>query len=131
MLLKWITLRVPPAHRAGFATAQDGWRALASVPGFRWQVAGWAVDDPDRFGALALWESRPAYDAFMAGPHDGLAAGQVGLYRDVESRLVEVGDAIACPNVERLRLSGWPLLPASVPRPELMLEPRWRVFGKA
>lgn len=129
MLLKWITLLVPPVHRAEFAAAQDGWRAVAPESGFRWQVAGWGVDDPDRFGALALWECRAAYDAFMAGPHDALAVGQAGLYRDVESCLLEVSDVIACPDAERLRLSDWALLPETAPRPELLLEPNWTVSG--
>lgn len=128
MLLKWITLQVPPRHRVAFSAAQDRWQALAAVPGFRWQVAGWTGDDPARFGALSFWDGAVAYRAFMAGPHDGLAAAQTGLYADTEVRLVECLSEIDTPCGADLRLD--PEAPGfglGVGPVELHLHPGWRV----
>lgn len=38
---------------------------------------------------FAFWDDRRSYDAFMAGPHDGIAAGQQGSFEMLAVRLFE------------------------------------------
>lgn len=72
MLLKWIVCDVAPADRAAFGEGQRQWAALAGCPGFGGQSGGWSTDG--RACIAGLWADRAAYAAFMAGPHDPIAA---------------------------------------------------------
>ncbi|WP_225847390.1 YdbC family protein [Streptomyces sp. HPF1205] len=87
MLVKWIRCGV--LDRARFDQGQRGWAALRSQPGFRGQGGGWSRAQPGVAHLFAFWDERGSYDAFMAGPHDGIAAAQEGTFEMLAVRLFE------------------------------------------
>lgn len=87
MLVKWIRCGV--LDRARFDQGQSGWTALRDQPGFRGQGGGWSRAQPGVAHLFAFWDERGAYNAFMAGPHDGLAAAQGGTFEMLAVRLFE------------------------------------------
>ncbi|MFC4035083.1 YdbC family protein [Streptomyces polygonati] len=76
MLVKWVRCGV--VDRPGFERGQRRWLALKEQPGFRGQGGGWSRAQPGVAHLFAFWDDRRSYDVFMAGPHDGIAAGQEG-----------------------------------------------------
>ena len=87
MLVKWIRCGV--VDRPGFDRGQRRWAALREQPGFRGQGGGWSRSQPGVAHLFAFWDDRRSYDAFMAGPHDGIAAGQNGSFEMLGVRLFE------------------------------------------
>jgi hypothetical protein len=87
VLVKWIRCGV--LDRAGFDRGQRGWAALRDQAGFRGQGGGWSRAQPGVVHLFAFWDTRAQYDAFMAGPHDGMAAAQDGTYEMLAVRLFE------------------------------------------
>ncbi|MEU4264111.1 YdbC family protein [Streptomyces argenteolus] len=87
MLVKWIRCTV--VDRRGFGRGQRKWAGLLDEPGFRGQGGGWSRGRPEVAHVFAFWENRVFYDAFMAREHDRLAAGQSGMYRDMQVKLFE------------------------------------------
>ncbi|MFC5074810.1 YdbC family protein [Kitasatospora cinereorecta] len=87
MLVKWIRCTV--VDRRGFERGQRKWAGLLDEPGFRGQGGGWSRGRPEVAHVFAFWENRVFYDAFMAREHDRLAAGQSGMYRDMQVKLFE------------------------------------------
>jgi hypothetical protein len=81
VLLNWIRCAV--ADRPAFGRGQLGWAGLRGVPGFLGQWGGWSGDAH----VVALWSSSDSHADFLAGPHDALAAGQVGTYSSADVRL--------------------------------------------
>ena len=104
MLIKWVRCRVTDRER--FARGQEGWGALADVPGFLGQCGGWSGRQPGVAHVFAWWRSPEDHEIFLAGPHDGLAAAQTGSYGEIEVRLFEreltVGAGPGVGNVVRL-----------------------------
>ncbi|GGN51154.1 hypothetical protein FHR83_003901 [Actinoplanes campanulatus] len=86
-LIKWVTCAVTDTD--GFHTGQSGWGELRARPGFLGQSGGWSRNTPGYAHVFGLWHDHAAYRAFMAGPHDRLAAAQAGTYRSIEVRLFE------------------------------------------
>ena len=70
MLLKWIICEVPQDKQDAFSKAQQHWRALERVAGFRGQVGGWDSMEPNRACILGLWANAEAYVQFMEHVHD-------------------------------------------------------------
>src|SRR5919197_5197532 len=95
MLVKWITSAV--VDRPGFDRGQRRWQALRTVPGFVGQLGGWSVQDPAAAHVFSFWASRTDHERFLAGPHDGLAAAQVGTYDRIRVRLFDQRLAIGAP----------------------------------
>ena len=96
-LVKWVVCRA--ADRAAFHRAQLAWARLRDVPGFLGQRGGWSRRDDSVAHIVGCWADRAAYDAFMNGVHDGIAAGQAGTYTAIEVRLfdgwsAEVADGV-------------------------------------
>jgi hypothetical protein len=87
VLVKWIRCGV--VDRPGFDRGQRRWAALREQPGFRGQGGGWSRSQPGVAHLFAFWDGQHAYDAFMAGPHDGIAAGQEGTFEMLAVRLFE------------------------------------------
>ncbi|GAA2934154.1 YdbC family protein [Kitasatospora cinereorecta] len=87
VLVKWIRCTV--VDRRGFERGQRKWAGLLDEPGFRGQGGGWSRGRPEVAHVFAFWENRVFYDAFMAREHDRLAAGQSGMYRDMQVKLFE------------------------------------------
>ncbi|HEY5836421.1 YdbC family protein [Streptomyces sp.] len=87
MLVKWIRCGV--VDRAGFDRGQRGWAALRGQPGFRGQGGGWSRAQPGVAHIFAFWDGQRSYDAFMAGPHDGIAVAQHGTFEMLTVRLFE------------------------------------------
>lgn len=87
MLLKWISCTVP--DRDAFAAAQRGWGALSDLPGFLGQAGGWSRHTPGLAQIFGCWRDHAAYQAFMSGPHDRIAAGQAGTYGTIQVRLFD------------------------------------------
>ncbi|MEC3997570.1 YdbC family protein [Actinacidiphila sp. DG2A-62] len=87
MLVKWIRCGV--VDRPGFDRAQRRWAALREQPGFCGQGGGWSRSQPGVAHLFGFWDGRRSYDAFMAGPHDGIAAGQEGTFEMLGARLFE------------------------------------------
>ncbi|GIJ46168.1 DUF4937 domain-containing protein [Virgisporangium aliadipatigenens] len=87
MLIKWVVVRV--GDRAAFHRGQQGWVEARRCAGFIGQCGGWSR----RFDGVAHivggWADEAGYRAFMAGAHDGIAAGQAGTYHGTEVRLFE------------------------------------------
>jgi heme-degrading monooxygenase HmoA len=113
MIGKWIACRTAPETREAFAAGQLAWNVVAGQPGFRGQCGGFAGDDAF---VLALWETDPAYRAFMDDVHDGIAAasGQANTYSSIEVDLLdrvldmpgrEVGVPTALPDASFLRVA--------------------------
>ncbi|MFF7196681.1 MULTISPECIES: DUF4937 domain-containing protein [unclassified Streptomyces] len=87
MLVKW--MRCGVVDQAGFDRGQRRWAALKDQPGFRGQGGGWSRAQPGMAHLFAFWDSRRSYDAFMAGPHDGIAASQGDTYEMLAVNLFE------------------------------------------
>ncbi|APS18756.1 MULTISPECIES: YdbC family protein [Streptomyces] len=87
MLVKWIRCSVVDRH--GFERGQRKWAGLVGEPGFRGQSGGWSRTRPKVAHVFAFWENRVFYDSFMARGHDRLAAGQSGMFRDMQVTLFE------------------------------------------
>ncbi|MGW4231359.1 YdbC family protein [Streptomyces sp. NPDC004980] len=87
MLVKWIRCTV--VDRRGFERGQRKWAGLLDEPGFRGQGGGWSRGRPEVAHVFAFWENRVFYDSFMAREHDRLAAGQSGMYKDMQVKLFE------------------------------------------
>ncbi|BBB00694.1 hypothetical protein RVR_7793 [Actinacidiphila reveromycinica] len=87
MLVKW--MRCGVVDRPGFDRGQRRWAALRQQPGFLGQGGGWSRAQPGVAHIFGFWDGRGAYDAFMAGPHDGVAATQQGTYEMLAVRLFE------------------------------------------
>ena len=87
MLVKWVRCGV--LDRPGFERGQHRWEAAREQPGFRGQGGGWSRSQPGVAHIFAFWEDQSAYDAFMAGPHDSLAAAQEGTYELLAGRLFQ------------------------------------------
>jgi heme-degrading monooxygenase HmoA len=85
MLIKWVRCRV--TGPSAFGRGQEGWGALADVPGFLGQWGGWS--EPGVAHVVALWRSGDAHAAFLAGPHDRLAAAQAGTFDGIDVRLFD------------------------------------------
>ena len=75
--------------RHGFERGQRKWAGLLGEPGFRGQSGGWSRRHPDVAHVFAFWENRVFYDSYMARTHDQLAAGQAGMYKDMQVKLFE------------------------------------------
>jgi hypothetical protein len=87
VLVKWIRCGV--VDRPGFDRGQRRWAALREQPGFRGQGGGWSRAQPGMAHFFAFWDERRSYDAFMAGPHDGIAAAQQGTFEMLAVNLFE------------------------------------------
>lgn len=87
MLVKWIRCGV--LDKAGFERGQRRWSALREQPGFRGQGGGWSRSQPGVAHLFAFWDGQRPYDAFMAGPHDGMASAQLGTFEMLGVRLFE------------------------------------------
>lgn len=87
VLIKWV--RCVVTDRAAFDRGQRGWGALATVPGFLGQWGGWSTREPAVAHVIARWRSAEDHAAFLAGPHDSLAAAQHGTYTDIEVRFLD------------------------------------------
>ncbi|WNI18399.1 YdbC family protein [Actinacidiphila sp. ITFR-21] len=87
MLVKWIRCGV--VDRPGFDRGQRGWAALREQSGFRGQGGGWSRAQPGVAHLFAFWDERRSYDAFMAGPHDGMATAQHGTFEMLAVNLFE------------------------------------------
>ncbi|HEX8869648.1 MAG TPA: DUF4937 domain-containing protein [Lentzea sp.] len=85
MLIKWVRCRVTDAST--FSRGQEGWRPLTDVPGFLGQWGGWS--EPGVAHVVALWRSPDDHTAFLAGPHDRLAAAQTGTFDRIDVRLFD------------------------------------------
>jgi hypothetical protein len=90
-LLKLIRCRVPAENRARFAGVQAGWGALAEVAGCVGQAGGWSTASETEAHVLGVWSDELAYSAFMAGPHDALAARHQGggSYSELHTELAD------------------------------------------
>ena len=108
MLIKWVVCTV--TDRPGFSTGQSGWGELRDLPGFLGQSGGWSRTGPDRAEIVACWQDDASYQAFMAGPHDRLAAAQSGTYDSIQVRLFEADRPPALDD-------------------RIVLEPAWTVTG--
>jgi hypothetical protein len=86
-LVKWIRCGV--VDRTGFDREQRSWAALRDQPGFRGQGGGWSRSQPGVAHLFAFWDGPRSHDAFMAGPHDGIAAAQDGTFEMLAVRLFE------------------------------------------
>jgi hypothetical protein len=84
-LVKWIRCGV--VDQAGFDRGQRRWAALREQPGFHGQGGGWSRSQPGVAHLFSFWDGRSSYDAFMAGPHDAIAAPQDGSYEMLAVRL--------------------------------------------
>lgn len=99
VLVKWV--RCEAVDREGFARGQQAWAALRELPGFLGQHGGWSRHRGGAESAhvIAFWSDADAYEQFMAGPHDTMAAGQVGTFRGIQvglfERLQEIGTDFA------------------------------------
>lgn len=87
MIVKWIRCHVVDAD--AFDRAQRGWSGLVRVPGFLGQLGGWSRREPDVAHVFGLWRKPRDHDAFLAGAHDQVAAGQTGTYDTIHVRLFE------------------------------------------
>jgi hypothetical protein len=87
VLVKWIRCGV--LDRPGFERGQRRWAALREHPGFRGQGGGWSRSQPGVAHLFAFWDGQRSYEAFMAGPHDGLASAQQGTFEMLGVRLFE------------------------------------------
>ncbi|PFD69179.1 YdbC family protein [Bacillus cereus] len=67
MLLKTIYCKVEEEKKELFSKAQEQWRDIQHLDGFRGQFGGWNEDEACVF---TLWEDRSAYQSFMNGAHD-------------------------------------------------------------
>lgn len=85
MLVKWVRCRVTDPDT--FGRGQQGWAALAGVPGFLGQCGGWSRRRPDVAHVFAWWRSPDDHEAFLSGPHDRLAESQAGSYGDIDVHL--------------------------------------------
>lgn len=92
MLIKWIICRVPEAKRGAFDRAQQAWRRLSEVAGFRGQIGGWNADDPAVACILGLWAHYGAERNFMNDLHDVIveATGQDEMYDESRVSRFEV-----------------------------------------
>ncbi|SFR28762.1 protein of unknown function [Lentzea waywayandensis] len=90
MLIKWVRCEV--TDPAAFDRGQRGWGALAGLPGFLGQRGGWGEQGIAH--VVAFWRSADDHAAFLAGPHDALAAAQRGTYGEIEVRLFEGDPAL-------------------------------------
>lgn len=84
VLVKWIRCGV--LDQAGFDRGQRRWAALREQPGFHGQGGGWSRSQPGVAHLFAFWDGQAPYDAFMAGPHAGLAATQAGTFEMLAAR---------------------------------------------
>lgn len=87
VLVKWIRCGV--VDQSVFDQGQRRWAALREQPGFRGQGGGWSRSQPGVAHLFGFWDDQRAYDAFMSGPHDGIAAAQEGTYEMLGVRLFE------------------------------------------
>jgi Domain of unknown function (DUF4937 len=87
VLVKWIRCGV--VDQAGFDQGQRRWAALRDQPGFRGQGGGWSRAQPGVAHLFAFWDGPRSYDAFMAGPHDAIAASQQGTFEMLAVRMFE------------------------------------------
>lgn len=127
--MKWIRCGV--VDRPGFDRGQRRWAALREQPGFLGQGGGWSRSQPGVAHLFAFWESRRSYDAFMAGPHDGIAAGQQGTFEMLAVRLfeqrleVKVGFEPRFADADLLRVALCKVHPERVEHFTLMQERVW------
>ncbi|RJQ81013.1 DUF4937 domain-containing protein [Pseudonocardiaceae bacterium YIM PH 21723] len=109
MMVKWISCRV--LDRAAFDRGQRAWGGLSGHAGFHGQCGGWSRDEPDLAHVFAWWSTERDHREFMAGVHDGLAAGQVGTYGAIDvsrwEHHLDIGSGLprACPAGSVLRLA--------------------------
>ncbi|MBG0567611.1 YdbC family protein [Actinoplanes aureus] len=122
MLIKWVTCTT--SDPAAFATGQSAWAGLRDLPGFLGQAGGWSRHEPGRAHIVAWWQDRASYQAFMAGPHDRLAAAQAGAYDTIQVRLFDAPQEIARPVQAALLL-------AAITGDQVTLDPSWTVRGRA
>ncbi|MCB9451267.1 MAG: YdbC family protein [Anaerolineaceae bacterium] len=92
MILKWMRCTVEAADRAAFHEAQQAWRTLAGLPGFRIQVGGWNSQNPAEACILGVWADQAAYESFMQHHHDRIAdtSGQATTYRAITVTFLDV-----------------------------------------
>jgi len=99
VLVKWI--RCGAVDRVDFDRGQRAWADLRGIPGFLGQRGGWSrrEGEPDVAHIVALWADQNSHDAFMAGPHDAMAAAGEGTYGDIDVRIFrrqrDIGTALA------------------------------------
>ncbi|SHN25684.1 protein of unknown function [Actinacidiphila paucisporea] len=127
--MKWIRCGV--LDQAGFDRGQRRWAALRQQPGFHGQGGGFSRSQPGVVHLFAFWDARASYDAFMAGPHDALAATQAGTFemlaaRDFTTRLdVKVGFEPRFSDVDLLRVALCKVRPERVDHFVQMQERVW------
>ena len=90
LLLKWIVCDVPQEQRHAFASAQQHWRAVAALQGFRGQFGGWSSQFGGRACIASLWHDQSALDVFMANAHDAIVARskQYETYQSIRTLVV-------------------------------------------
>ncbi|MFE1781340.1 YdbC family protein [Streptomyces sp. NPDC059506] len=87
MLVKWIRCTVQ--DRDGFDRGQRQWAGLRGEPGFLGQGGGWSRGTAGVAHVFAFWESREAYEDFMAHSHDRFAGPGADTHRPPDVRLFE------------------------------------------
>ncbi len=87
MLIKRVRCRV--TDRDAFSRGQQAWGALTGQPGFLGQCGGWSTREPGIAYVFAWWSSAGDHSAFLAGPHDDIAAAHKGTYDEIDVRLFD------------------------------------------
>jgi heme-degrading monooxygenase HmoA len=70
MIIKWIVCKVPHGKKEEFSCAQEEWKALKGVNGFRGQIGGWDLKHNSDACVLGIWEDFESYKHFMDNIHD-------------------------------------------------------------
>ena len=96
MLVKWIVCEVAPESRDTFSQAQEQWRRLEGVDGFRGQFGGWDTRNTSQSCHIAcivgLWRDSDLYRDFMSNVHDPIvaASGRAATYISAATALFEL-----------------------------------------
>jgi heme-degrading monooxygenase HmoA len=85
VLVKWITCGTTSS--AAFGRGQQAWDQLDNVPGFLGQGGGWSRKTPGAAQIFAFWSDPASYQVFMDGPHDRIAAAQLGTFDNIQVRV--------------------------------------------
>jgi hypothetical protein len=110
VLLKWIVCEVPNDRRVAFSRAQEQWRAIATLDGFRGQLGGWSMREVDEVCILGFWRDQSALDRFMQHEHDPIVqhSKQAETYASIRVSIFDTDEVVAPPlaNAVEICLAG-------------------------
>ncbi len=72
MYIKWIVCDVKENFRDEFSLAQEKWKAIKNINGFKGQAGGWNLEKTSEACIISFWKDKKSLTYFMEYIHDDI-----------------------------------------------------------